>query len=238
MVYTDAGGTGFPAVFLHGSGCDSTDWSPTIQGLPADFRPVTLDFRGHGRAGAPNAPFTLQDLAGDVVRLTTELGFQSVLLVGHSLGGMVAVEVARRCERVAALVLLEGWTRLDAARAFDDRHMFGSLSQDAIDAICRKAERTQGRFGPGMWERFWESIARFDAYDYLLNARIPVTEVFGAMGRIDSTERNLFVPANPNIEWVWIPDAGHYLPHERPDEVAEIVRRSLQKHFRHRMGPK
>lgn len=228
LVYSDAGGSGFPAIFLHGSGCDSADWAPVIQKLPREIRAVTFDFRGHGSAAAPADPFTLQDLADDVVRLTTELAFQRVLLVGHSLGGMAALEGARQSSRIVGLVLLEAWTRLGANNAFDDRHVFGNLSQSAIDAIRRKAEETHERFGAGMWERFWASLERFNAYEYLQTVKIPIVEVYGTLGKRDSAERMLFVPANPHIEWVWIPGAGHYLPHECPGDVARICVRALR----------
>ena len=63
----------------------------------------------------------------------------------------------------------------------------------------------------------------FDGYAYLQHARIPILEVFGGMGRNDLTEKKLRIPPNPNIQWVWVPNAGHYLPHEYPSEVAKVV---------------
>ena len=62
----------------------------------------------------------------------------------------------------------------------------------------------------------------FDGWGFLENARIPIYEVYGEMGRHESTEELLRIPSNPNIQIRWIPGSGHYLPHERPVEVAEI----------------
>ena len=172
----------------------------------------------------PTQAFSLADLAEDVLHLIGDLRLQELVIVEHSLGGMVAMEIARRSSNVAGLVLLEGWTSLSSAgSAFDLGRFYGSLSETAITQIQGKAEATRNRFQPEVWHDFWESVKNFDAYAYLARARIPIYEVFGGMGRHDLTEQRLRIPSNPNIQWVWVPNAGHYLPHECPTEVAKVV---------------
>ena len=228
MAYLDSGDSGCPLLFLHGTGCDASDWMPVIERLPSEQRCIAPDFRGHGRSAVPTQPFTLADLAGDVLCLADFLGIQELVIVGHSLGGMVAMEVARRSSRVAGLVLLEGWTSLSSAgSAFDPGRFYGSLSKTAIAQIQRKSEETRNRFQAEVWHDFWESVKKFDAYTYLQHASIPIYEVFGGMGRNDLTEQKLRIPSNPHIRWVWIPNAGHYLPHECPVEVVEVCVRYL-----------
>ena len=230
MACVDSGGDGFPLLFLHGTGCDSTDWTGVHRNLSRRLRLISPDFRGHGQSDVPAAPFTIGDLAGDVLYLLNDLDLRSALLVGHSLGGMVAMEVARRSSRVSGLVLLEGWTSLSAAsRAFDTGRAYGTLSDDAIARVQEKSSKTRARFEQGNWVHFWDSVQRFDAYAYLRSAQIPIVEVYGAMGRHERTAANLKVPRNPLIEWVWIPDAGHYLPHECPVEVADACMRGLRR---------
>ena len=229
MACSDVGGPGIPLLFLHGTGCDSTDWDAVVQALPEDTRAVSLDFRGHGLSAVPTGPFTIEALADDVLFLMDRLALPPVLLIGHSLGGMVAMEAADRSTRVAGLVLLEGWTGLSAAGAFGDGRFYGTLSKADIARIQCKSEETRSRFAPQIWEHFWQSVQRFDAYSYLQNARIPILEVYGAMGRNDRTEGKLRVPPNPCIEWMWVPNAGHYLPHERPDAVAAACLKGVER---------
>ena len=223
MAYLDSGDSGCPLLFLHGTGCDASDWMPVIERLPSEQRCIAPNFRGHGQSAVPTQPFTLVDLAGDVLHLIDFLRMRELVIVGHSLGGMVAMEVAQHSSSVTGLVLLEGWTSLSSAGScFDPGRFYGSLSETAIAEIQQKAETTRSRFQSEIWNHFWESVKDFDAYTYLQHARIPICEVFGGMGRNDLTEKKLHIPPNPNIQWVWIPNAGHYLPHECPVEVAEV----------------
>lgn len=231
MAYADSGKSGNTLLFLHGTGCDSVDWMTVINRLPLDQRYVTVDFRGHGNSSVPTEPFTLKDLALDVVHLIDEISGQSVFLVGHSLGGMVAMAVANRCPKIAGLVLLEGWTSLaSAGSAFDSGRFYGALSEGQITDIQQKSEDTRIRFNPGVWNSFWTSVREFDGYRYLEKASIPIYEVFGEMGKNELTERKLRIPPNQNIRVKWIPNAGHYLPHECPAAVAEICLNLIRTH--------
>lgn len=223
MGYTDAGGTGSPLLFLHGTGCDSRDWEAVLNVLPAGLRTVRVDFRAHGDSDTPTHAFTLRNLADDVLALVEHLGLRDLILVGHSLGGMVAMDAAPRRADIAGLVLLEGWTSLNAAaEAFAGPRFYGTLDAASIRLIQSKAEATRQRVNPANWQRFWSSVQAFDGLSFLRSARIPVFEVYGAMGRKADSERLLRIPQRPEIRWRWIAEAGHYLPHERPTAVAAV----------------
>ena len=131
MSYFDSDNSGQPLFFLHGTGCDASDWTAVIKELSQNGRCIALDFRGHGRSTVPTQAFSLADLAEDFLYFTDDLNLQELVIVGHSLGGMVAMEIARRSSNVAGLVLLEGWTSLSAAgSAFDAGRFYGSLSRN------------------------------------------------------------------------------------------------------------
>ena len=221
--FSDSGGTTRPLLFLHGTGCDSADWSSVIDCLPSNQRHLTLDFRGHGKTAVPTQPFSFQDLTDDVIAFLDSQNIREVILVGHSLGGMVSMNVASRCSSVVGLVLLEGWTNLKSAgTAFDSDRFYGTLFPTDIIRIKKKSDETLSRFSTSIWQDFWYSVTIFNGYNYLKEASIPIYEVFGEMGRNDETEHLLNIPLNPYIHSKWIPNAGHYLPHERPMQVAEI----------------
>ena len=197
MAYRDEGTGGPPLLFLHGTGCDTSDWDGVISNLGSEGRTLRLDFRGHGDSDVPHEPFTVKDLATDVGQLMESLDLPPVVICGHSLGGMVAMEIARRPSKVAGLVLLEGWTSLAAASAFREPRFYGSLGPAAVATIQDKAQMTRARFEPSIWHGFWKSVEELDASVFLRSTRIPVTEVYGSIGRWEGTVPGLRVPANP-----------------------------------------
>jgi pimeloyl-ACP methyl ester carboxylesterase len=223
MVCTDTGGHGTPLLFLHGSGCDSSDWNCVLAALAySGVRALTLDFRGHGGSDVPGDAFRLEDLADDALELLDAKGITEAVLVGHSLGGMVAMQAASVSHVVAGLVLLEGWTRLAGLKGFRPGRMYGALSDFDIEQVQRRAQKTKQRVMPTRWRTFWRSVEEFDGTAFLEATAMPVFEVYGALGRLPDAEASLRVPPNPAIEWRWIAGAGHYLPIEQPDAVAQI----------------
>ncbi|MCG2660824.1 MAG: alpha/beta fold hydrolase, partial [Kiritimatiellae bacterium] len=217
---------GTPFVFLHGTGCDVSDWNGVTAALRAGGPLVQVDFRGHGASDVPRDSFVLSDLAEDIILLVNGLGLQDVVLVGHSLGGMVALEIASRLPWIKALVLLEGWTSLRAATAFAGERFYGQLPPQAVEQIQKKSAATIARFAPAVWNNFGASVQAFDAAPILARIAMPVFEVFGSMGKTEATRGILAVPDQSNIKMCWIADAGHYLPQERPADVAAICMRA------------
>lgn len=203
-------------------GGDSADWKPIFCALPPNQSWLALDFRGHGQSDVPTRAFTIHDLAGDVALALSRLFIKRAILVGHSLGGMVAAEVVSYRETVAGLVMLEGWTSLSTANALGQNRAFGNLPPEQERATREKANGTRARFAPELWKEFWASVQRFDCYSFLASAQLPIWSVFGEMGRTEFTDDALRIPPNEQIERVWIKNAGHYLPHEKPDEVARM----------------
>jgi pimeloyl-ACP methyl ester carboxylesterase len=97
------------AVLVHGNGAHAHWWDPLVPALVPGWRLHAPDLRGHGESDWPEPPaYRLSDLGEDLDAVLDALGPRPVVLVGHSMGGRIAVWVAaRRPERVRALVLLD-----------------------------------------------------------------------------------------------------------------------------------
>lgn len=99
-------GAGDPLVLLHGVACDSRYWRDLPEYLSKKYAVVAYDLRGHGQSFAPASGYSYRDHVNDLKSLLHELGHQKVTLVGHSLGGAIAVKFAlQQPEHVKAMVL-------------------------------------------------------------------------------------------------------------------------------------
>lgn len=106
--YSEAGTGEPPLVFAHGWCCDHTYFEPQFEHFKAGHRVVAVDLRGHGQSDKPQQDYTISGFADDLVWIARQLDLREVVLVGHSLGGIVALQAAAdHPELVAAVVLLD-----------------------------------------------------------------------------------------------------------------------------------
>ncbi len=82
-------------VLVHGWMCDQSYWDEQVPGLMEGFGVVEVDLAGHGNSGIARQSWSIASLAGDVVTVVEELQLDGVIIAGHSMGGMVALDVAR-----------------------------------------------------------------------------------------------------------------------------------------------
>ena len=90
-------GKGSPAaVLIHGWTCDHTYFAPQRDHFAPHRQVVSVDLRGHGASDQPKGPYSISGFADDVAWLCRELGLEKPIVIGHSMGGMTAIEVAAR----------------------------------------------------------------------------------------------------------------------------------------------
>ncbi|HZF26962.1 MAG TPA: alpha/beta hydrolase [Steroidobacteraceae bacterium] len=99
-------GKGEPAlIFIHGWCADSTYWDAQLDAFSRRYTVVTLDLAGHGDSGTARAEWTMDAFGDDVVSVAKQIPNRQLVLVGHSMGGPVALEAARRLKgRVIGIV--------------------------------------------------------------------------------------------------------------------------------------
>jgi 3-oxoadipate enol-lactonase len=99
-------GDGAPLLLIQGLGYGRWGWEPIVPGLAADHRVISFDNRGIGESDKPAGPYTAAQMAGDALQVLDEAGVERAHVVGASLGGMVAQELAVAApDRVDRLVL-------------------------------------------------------------------------------------------------------------------------------------
>ena len=108
LYYEQHGDSGDHLVFVHGYTGDTSDWLHQVAEFATSFRVLVLDNRGHGKSEAPSdrAAYGVARMTADLTELTDKLGVDRYHLVGHSMGGTIAQEVALRSpERLLSLTL-------------------------------------------------------------------------------------------------------------------------------------
>lgn len=96
-----------PAVLVHGLGDSSACWPGVVEHLAAERLVIVTDLRGHGGAPLPDGPVTVRAAADDLAVVVHRVAQRPAALVGHSLGALVAQEVALRGPALTAALVLE-----------------------------------------------------------------------------------------------------------------------------------
>ncbi len=174
-------------VLSHALGCDLSMWDSLANQLAADCRVIACDHRGHGSSDAPDAMYSMADLADDAARLLRELDTGPVVWVGLSMGGMVGQELALRHPALVRALVLANTTSgyPDAARAVWEQRI-ATVRSDGIEAI---ADAVMERyFHDAFRARKAATVARF-------RRRLVTTDAVGyvgccdAVGKVDTTGR-------------------------------------------------
>lgn len=93
-LYYEKTGQGQPLLFIHGLGSSTQDWAAQVDAFSTKYQAVTFDLRGHGQSDKPAGPYSIALFASDTAALLSKLGIESAHVVGISLGGAVAFQLA------------------------------------------------------------------------------------------------------------------------------------------------
>ncbi len=216
-------GRGPTLVLIPGSYSSAAQWDYVVPLLASDLALVLVELRGHGESWPPPRDGSIEQLGQDTLKVVDALDIKRFHIGGHSIGGMVSLEVARVSgERVKGVLCCEGWTNHHA-----EKNAFGGPSSNVLtaeqEAKGREARATVDERWPDQQVKAFGQIWRlWDGYGFLCETEVPILEIYGDRGREPASMEALHIPERPNITLNWIADAGHSnLPLVRPKEIAE-----------------
>jgi pimeloyl-ACP methyl ester carboxylesterase len=250
LSYTDEG-EGSPLVFIHGFPLSRATWSRQIDGFQPTHRVIAPDLRGLGQSEAQPGTNTMERYADDVHALLRQLETGPVVLAGHSMGGYVALAFARRHpELLRGLVLVATKAGADTPQAADGRRATAEKVElegvdGVVDAMAPKmlaagnrdaamAEQVRAFMEPSKPEGVIGALLgmaeRPDSTPSLGRIRVPTLVVTGAADTvIPPAESEALAKGIPGAELVIIPDAGHLVAFEKPEEFNQALRGWLDR---------
>jgi pimeloyl-ACP methyl ester carboxylesterase len=242
LAYEDAG-VGDPAVVLiHGIACHRAFMAPQARFLRARHRVIAIDLRGHGDSDAPEQRYAIDALADDVGWICEQLAVTDAVVVGHSLGGLVALELAAGrpdLTRGAALIdsvllagagreatvagLVAGLRGPDGDQVLRDyfRLFFGPHDDSAVcDWILDQAVRTPTH----VISSVWEEASSWDDAQALTRCRPPLLYLDAGTPNANLQRA---VSLNPAIMVGRTVGTGHFSQLFAPAQVNAMLERFL-----------
>jgi pyruvate dehydrogenase E2 component (dihydrolipoamide acetyltransferase) len=242
------GGGAVPVVLVHGFGADLNSWMFTQPVLAESRRAVALDLPGHGGSTKEVGAGDAEALAAAVADALDALGLDRVHLVGHSLGGAIAVSVARaRPERVASLTLIAAaGLGPEINAAFVDGFVRAGRRREAQEVLALVVH------DPALVSRAMvEDVLRYKRLDGVAAALDRMARAWFPQGRQTLDQRPALAALSAPVQLIWgrddriiplahaealagklpvhiLDDAGH-LPHmEKSGEVNRLIARFIE----------
>jgi pimeloyl-ACP methyl ester carboxylesterase len=244
IAYTDEG-QGAPLLFVHGFPLSRATWSKQVAFFKANHRVIAPDLRGLGESASGPGPVSMSRFAEDLHDLAQRLSTGPVVLVGHSMGGYVALAFAMAYPNaLSGLVLVGTKAGKDSPEAAAARRATAekvrtegvSVVVDAMAPKMLSASREDPAMAAavhgimaaskpdGVMGALWGMADRPDASARLGQIRVPTLVITGADDTvIPPSESVILAESIPGAQLTVIPEAGHLVAFERADAFNEAL---------------
>jgi len=254
-IYFESHGEGFPLILIRGLGSNADHWYSQVPDFSRYYRVIVFDNRGIGRSGDPGGPFSIRDMADDVVFLMDALQIGQGHVLGLSMGGMIAQEIALQCPvRVKGLVLVvthcggkhqvraadevtETLRRMVVENTSEARTramevFFSPRTIQEEPQVIQEYAAVSMKYpaGADILQRQWDAVGNHDACDRLeqLKARTLVLTGAGDV-LIPPANSTMLAGRIPDAELLVVPDGAHHVMIEQPAACNRAILEFLQR---------
>jgi len=249
-LYYETTGQGEPLLFIHGLGSGTRDWEKQVAFFSRCYQVITFDVRGHGKSDKPPGPYSVPLFAADTAELMKSLAIGRAHVVGISMGGMIAFQLAVDAPNlVKSLVIVNSGPEF-VARTFKER--LGILQRLLIVRLLgmRKMGEVLGkRLFPRPEQRHlrrvlierwaendkraylasFRAIVGWSVVEHLGGVRCPVLVVAADQDYTPVSFKEGYAAKLPHTELTIISDSRHLTPVDRPDQFNEALMTFLSK---------
>jgi pimeloyl-ACP methyl ester carboxylesterase len=249
FAYED-GNPGLPPMLLvHGWGCDHTSLGAQAEFFTKSHRVVSVDLRGHGKSDAPEQDYTMAAFADDLAWLCEKLGLIKPIVIGHSMGGNIVLELAARYPEVpASIVLLNSFVFMPQAILDMQKAVLDGIRGSGYVAAYR--ESTSRLFIPTddgpkkehflashprapqhvLTSTFVNHVTEYDGTSAATGCRVPVAHIGDVTTAISHSDLAHFQKLTPQLTLALTLGTGHFAPLIVPDQINAMVARFVALH--------
>src|SRR5260370_10951913 len=233
-------------LFIHGAGSNGHTWHRQGEALGKAHSPIALDLPGHGRSAGVEGLSAVNDYADFIAAFLDALKIKSAVILGHSMGGAIAMDLAlRHSPRVEALILsctapkfnltpdriegLRGITMGRAPQAFNTDGYSPTTVNNKFDVVL---ERWIEQIKTDPRVRYTDILAcsKVDLREPIAKIDKPTLVLAGAPDQATTPADAEFIAGKiRGAKCKIIADAGHYIPRERPDEYNAAIEQFVAK---------
>ena len=241
--YTVSGEGSPELIFIHGWMCDQTFWAAQVDAFASTNTVVTVDIAGHGLSGMAREGWPLLAFGGDVQAVVEYLDLTDVVLIGHSMGGPVALEAARLMPtRTRGVIAVDSLQDADAKNDPDQFNGFLAAYEQDFAGTC--LQFTSSMFLESADPELVERVTN-DMCDHSPEISIALLREFfsyelgPALAAVDVPVRYInapMYPTNVEVNRTYQPDfdgvimdgVGHFLMMEKPVEFNHLLRQTVE----------
>ncbi len=251
-IHYEIEGYGKPLIILHGMGNNSQSWKKQLLGLSENFTVIAWDAPGYGKSSDPKQEIKEFSQFADILKgFIEKLNYQSVTLLGHSMGSAIALDFSYRFPEMVERLIISDATRGAAALSAEenDRKLAVRLNNiDTLDPediakqrvkellspnpdpeVKKEAERIMSQVRPMGYRSVAYSLFHLNQMDLLSSISVPTLVICGELDKVTPvSESQVFHQQIPNSKFVTIPGTGHLCYQEDPDSFNRIVADFLQ----------
>lgn len=219
-------------VLIPGSYTHHSIWKPVLQSAKIEANILLVELPGFGKS-TPRIPDGTVELYTELtLSLVNAAGIDRFFAGGHSLGGMMAIEMLDHVgSRLDGIISCEGWTHHSVEELAFRNAKNGKLTAEQLElrTYYGTVARTQWSDAEiEMYKRIWRKWEK--GRQLLESAELPILEIWGDRGWKDRPSRTqLQIPDKPNIELVWVEDGGHSFLVQFPDRIGEFISSFLRR---------
>jgi pimeloyl-ACP methyl ester carboxylesterase len=244
IAYSVYGKSQTALIFVHGWGWDQSLWREQVAKFSSKYKVVTLDLAGHGESGKNRKSFTVKAFSNDVVSVINKLQLKKVILVGHSMGGIINLEVYRQIkDKVVGIIGADTYqlfqkgenpknaedylttfkeNYLGSVREYVRTLFLESADSSFVEGIVKKMQKLPADIGMDIFR----NVYQYNSVQAATELQPRIIAVNGQKFKVKEAEN---IKILPNFSAKIIRGTGHFPMIENPKRFDELLQEAIDE---------